>query len=281
MHAKKGGWIPYTKLAVAVIGSYVMLYPLLWMLSASFKPKSEIFRDAGLLPKTVTLENYINGWQGIGGISFGHFFANSFFLVILAIIGNILTCSMAAYAFARLDFSMKKTFFGIMLASLMLPHHVTLIPQYVFFFQLKWIDTYLPLLVPKFLAAEAFFIFLMVQFIRGLPYELDQAATVDGCGPIQTYTRIIFPLLLPALVTTAIFTFIWTWNDFFSQLIYISNPQKLTVTLALRSFLDSMGDSSWGYLFAMSVLSLLPIFLFFVFSQRLLIEGISTTGLKG
>jgi len=274
-------WVPYAKFVIALVLAIVMLYPLLWMLGASFKPRSEIFQDAGIWPNTFTLENYVEGWKGVGGISFARFFYNSFVLVILAIIGNIVTCSMAAYAYARLEFSLKKVLFAIMMASLMLPHHVTLIPQYVFFFRLGWIDTYLPLLIPKFLAVEAFFIFLMVQFIRGLPNELDQAATVDGCGPIQIYTRIIFPLLLPALVTTAIFTFIWTWNDFFSQLIYLSDPQKFTVTLGLRSFLDSMGESSWGYLFAMSILSLLPIFLFFVFSQRLLIEGISTTGLKG
>mgnify|MGYP000869293788 CR=1 FL=1 len=277
----KRRWVPHVKFVIAVAAALVMLYPLLWMLGASFKPRSEIFQNAGLWPNAFTLENYVEGWKGVGGISFGRFFYNSFVLVLLAIVGNIVTCSMAAYAYARLEFSLKKALFAIMMASLMLPHHVTLIPQYVFFFRLGWIDSYLPLLIPKFLAVEAFFIFLMVQFIRGLPGELDQAATVDGCGPIQIYTRIIFPLLLPALVTTAIFTFIWTWNDFFSQLIYLSDPQKFTVTLALRSFLDSMGESSWGYLFAMSILSLVPIFLFFVSSQRLLIEGIATTGMKG
>lgn len=269
------------KFLIAAAGSLIMLYPLLWMLSASFKPNAEIFSDPGLIPSSFSLHNYIEGWSGIGGVSFGTFFANSFFLVALAILGNLLTCSMAAYAFARLDFSLKTALFAVMLGSMMLPHHVTLIPQYIFFYRLGWVDTYLPLLIPKFLATDAFFIFLMVQFIRGLPLELDQAATVDGCGPVRTYTRIIFPLLLPALVTTSIFTFIWTWNDFFSQLIYISNPEKLTVTLALRSFLDSMGDSSWGYMFAMSILSLLPIFIFFILFQRLLIEGIATSGLKG
>jgi len=270
-----------SKFVVAAAASLVMLYPLLWMLGASFKPNSEIFTNPGLLPTAFTFENYVNGWNGVGGITFATFFGNSFAVVGLAILGNILTCSMAAYAFARMEFSFKPALFAIMLGSIMLPHHVTLIPHYIFFYELGWVDTFLPLVFPKFLATDAFFIFLMVQFIRGLPRELDQAATVDGCGPIRTYTRVIFPLLLPALVTTAIFTFIWTWNDFFSQLIYLSNPQKFTVTLALRGFLDSMGDSSWGYMFAMSILSLLPIFVFFILFQRLLIEGIATSGIKG
>jgi multiple sugar transport system permease protein len=158
---------------------------------------------------------------------------------------------------------------------------VTLIPQYAIFLGLDWVNTYLPLIVPKFLATDAFFIFLMVQFIRGLPTELDDAAKVDGCGPFGVYWRIILPLLVPALTTTAIFTFLWTYDDFFSQLIYLSDTGLYTVPLGLRLFLDSTGESSWGPMFAMSVVSLLPTFAFFLLFQRWIVEGISTTGLKG
>ena len=269
------------KTSIAVIACIAMLYPLLWMLASSFKPQHLIFQDLSLWPDTFTLENYINGWNGFSGITFATFFQNSFTVVLFCIIGNLITCSMAAYAFARLEFTGRNLWFALMFASLLLPHHVVLIPQYILFDSLNWINTYLPLIVPKFLATDAFFIFLMVQFIRGLPLELDQAAKVDGCSHVQIYGRIIVPLLLPALVTTSIFTLIWTWNDFFSQLIYISDPRKLTVTLALRAFMDTMGQSAMGSLFAMSTLSLIPIFIFFVLFQRWLIEGIATYGVKG
>jgi multiple sugar transport system permease protein len=257
-----------------------MLYPLLWMVSSSLKPAEQIFTDLSLIPKEVILSNYAEGWRGLG-TPFSAFFVNSLIVCAGAVVGNVVACSMAAYAFARLNFRFKGFWFAVMLLTIMLPHHVTLIPQYALFLQLDWVNTYLPLIVPKFLATDAFFIFLMVQFIRGLPRELDDAARVDGCGPFGVYWRIVLPLLVPALATTAIFTFIWTYNDFFSQLIYLSDTALYTVPLGLRSFLDSTGESAWGPMFAMSVLSLVPVFLFFLFFQRLLVEGISTTGLKG
>jgi multiple sugar transport system permease protein len=168
-----------------------------------------------------------------------------------------------------------------MLGTLMLPFHVTVVPQYIIFNMLGWTNTFLPLIVPKFFAVDAFFIFLMVQFIRGLPVELEQAAMVDGCGRIQIFALIILPLLAPALVTTTIFTFIWTWNDFFTQLLYLNTEKNYTVSLGLRQFLDSSGQSAWGPMFAMTTLSLVPVFIVFLFFQRRLVEGIATTGLKG
>jgi multiple sugar transport system permease protein len=155
------------------------------------------------------------------------------------------------------------------------------VPQYIIFQRLGWVNTFLPLIVPKFFAVDAFFIFLMVQFIRGIPVELEQAAMVDGCNRFQIFGRIILPLLTPALVTTTIFTFIWTWNDFFSQLLYLSTQNNYTVSLGLRQFLDASGESSWGPMFAMTTLSLLPVFIVFLFFQKRLVEGIATTGLKG
>jgi multiple sugar transport system permease protein len=259
----------------------VLMYPLLWMLSSAFKPDKIIFLDMSLWPSSYTFENFAIGWKGLSGISFSTFYFNTFVIVSLVIIGNVITCAMAAYAFARMDFTFKKIFFAAMLATLMIPYHVVLIPQYIIFNNLDWINTYLPLIVPKFLATDAFFIFLMVQFIRGIPRELDQAAIVDGCNPIQIFIKILFPLIQPAIVTTAIFSFIWTYNDFFSQLIYISNPKLFTIALGLRMFFDNQGESAWGAMFAMSVVSLLPVFAFFILFQRFIIEGISTTGIKG
>ncbi|MFD4022192.1 carbohydrate ABC transporter permease [Streptomyces sp. NPDC058576] len=262
-----------------ILACVVLLYPLLWMLSASFKTEDSIFADPGLLPTSPDLGNYERGWSGTDS-PFGMYLLNSLLICVGAVIGNVLACSMAAYAFARLEFPFKRTLFAIMLLTIMLPHQVTLIPQYVLFDSLGWINTYLPLVVPKFLAVDAFFIFLMVQFIRGLPRELDDAAYVDGCTPFSVFWRVVLPLARPALVTTAIFTFIWTWDDFLGQLVYISDSNLFTAPLGLRLFLDSGGESAWGPMFAMSVLCLIPTFGFFLAFQKLLIEGISTSGLK-
>ncbi|SHF22881.1 multiple sugar transport system permease protein [Devosia limi DSM 17137] len=262
-----------------ISASIVMLYPLLWMLSASFRPENEIFNATSLWPSSWSLDAYFRGWNGLR-VSFGTFFINSFIISILSVIGNVAACSMAAFAFARLEFRGRRFWFAMMLMTLMLPYQVTLIPQYVLFLNLGWVNTTLPLVVPKFLAADAFFIFLMVQFFRGIPKELDEAAVMDGCSPWRVYWKIMLPLSTPVLATAAIFTFIWTWDDFFGPLIYLSDMRQYTVMLGLRSFTDSTGLSDYGGLFAMSVLSLVPIFLFFLFFQRLLIEGIATTGMK-
>ncbi|WP_448465161.1 carbohydrate ABC transporter permease [Martelella sp. AMO21009] len=256
-----------------------MLYPLFWMLSASFRPESEIFTSASLIPSSISFSSYIEGWNGLP-VSFGRFFSNSFLIAILCVIGNVLSCSLAAFAFARLEFRGRRMFFALMLMTLMLPYHVTLIPQYVLFRGLGWIGTFLPLVVPKFLAADAFFIFLMVQFFRGIPKELDEAAMMDGCSPWRIYWKVILPLSMPVLATASIFTFIWTWDDFLGPLIYLNDMEQYTVMLGLRTFVDSSGVSNYGGLFAMSVLSLVPVFGFFLLFQRLLIEGIATTGMK-
>ncbi|MFD6419903.1 carbohydrate ABC transporter permease [Streptomyces sp. NPDC060194] len=265
--------------ALVILACVLLLYPLIWMGGASLKPEDEIFADPGVLPGSPDLGNYTRGWDATGQ-PFGLYLLNSLLICVGAVIGNVIACSMAAYAFARLRFPFKRTLFAVMLLTIMLPHQVTLIPQYVLFDSLGWINTYLPLVVPKFLAVDAFFIFLMVQFIRALPQELDDAAFVDGCSPFTVFRRVILPLSRPALVTTAIFTFIWTWDDFLGQLVYISDPALFTAPLGLRLFIDAGGESAWGPMFAMSVLSLIPTFGFFLAFQKLLIEGISTSGLK-
>lgn len=214
---------------IGLIGfGLIMLYPLLWMVSSSFKPTEEIFRAPGLIPESLTPTNYTEGWDALQ-FPFHHYLLNSAIAVAGAIIGNLVGCSMAAYAFARLEFRGKKLFFAIMLATIMLPIHVVIVPQYILFSELGWINTFWPLIVPKFLATDGFFVFLMVQFIRGLPKDLDEAARIDGCGHVRIFCRIILPLSMPALATTAIFTFIWTWNDFFSQLIFLTSPDMYTV----------------------------------------------------
>ncbi|SED13049.1 carbohydrate ABC transporter membrane protein 2, CUT1 family [Amycolatopsis tolypomycina] len=262
-----------------VLLAVVMLYPVLWMVVSSLRPNDEIFRSPGLVLDHLRVQNYADGWNALAS-PFGHYLINSAIVVLGCILGNLVSCSMAAYAFARLEFTGKRWWFAVMLGTIMLPIHVIIVPQYILFSQLGWVNTFLPLIVPKVLATDAFFVFLMVQFIRGLPRELDEAARIDGCGHPRIFLRVILPLMKPALATTTIFTFIWTWNDFFSQLIYLTDPQMYTVPVALRSFVDATSTTSWGSLFAMSVLSLLPIFLAFLFGQRYLVRGIATTGGK-
>ena len=265
--------------ALLIAGAFLMAYPLIWMLVGSFRPAIEL-GDPGLGVRSPTLGNFTEGWSALGP-PFLRFFVNSTVLCALAVAGNLLSCTLAAFAFARLRFAFRRVWFALMLGTILLPFQVTIVPQYVLFHQLGWIGTLLPLVVPKFLAVDAFFVFLLVQFIRTVPRELDEAAEIDGCGPFRLFGLVILPLLVPALATTAVFTFIWTWNDFFAQLLYLNGIDSFTVPVALRTFLDTTGVQQPGQLFAMSVLALVPVFGFFLAFQRLLIEGISTTGLRG
>ncbi|MBD2870856.1 carbohydrate ABC transporter permease [Paenibacillus arenilitoris] len=270
----------FTKHALIILFGIAMIYPVLWLVSSSFKPNDMIFAKPGLWPASFTLDNYVNGWRGFQGVAFGTFFANSWLISILSVLGNVITCSLAAFAFARLNFKFRKLWFALMLVTIMLPYHVTLVPQYVIYNELQWINTYYPLILPKWLAHDSFFILMMVQFIRGIPRELDESATIDGCSQRQIYLRVILPLLTPALISAAIFTFIWSWDDFFSQMIYLSDIKLFTVQLGIRSLFDPTGQSDWGALLAMSTLSLVPITLIFLFFQRYFLDGIATTGLK-
>lgn len=258
-----------------------MIYPLLWMFSASFKTNAEIFTGLRFIPENPVLTNYGNGWKGVSGYSFGRFMFNSLLIAGIGIIGNVISCSMAAYAFSKLKFRLNNFLFSVMMLTLMLPFHVKLIPQYIVYNTAGWVNTFLPLTVPKFFATEGFFIFLLVQYMRNISNEMLEAPRLDGCGTAQIFVRFIMPLSVPALMTVGIFTFIWTWNDFFSQMIYLSNPANFTVSLGLRMFVDATGQSSWGSLFAMSCFSLMPLFVIFIVFQRYLIEGIASGSLKG
>jgi multiple sugar transport system permease protein len=272
-------WVSSLLHLVLTAASVAMLYPILWMFSASVRPATEIFSSTSLVPSSVSLEYFVGGWNALK-VSFGQFAWNSMVIAVLSIVGNLTSCSLAAFAFTRLRFPGRNLLFALMLGTLMLPYHVTLVPQYVMFLHLGWVNTMWPLVVPKFLATDAFFIFLMVQFFRNIPHELDEAAMMDGCSAWRIYWKIMLPLSTPVLATAAIFTFLWTWEDFFGPLIYLNDIRTFTVQLGLRSLVDSTGDSQWNSLFAMSVLSLLPVFLLFLAFQRLLIEGIATTGMK-
>jgi multiple sugar transport system permease protein len=265
--------------ALAVL--VVILYPAVWMLMSSFKPGNEIIGSVSLIPENASFDNYAKALNGIGGVSFWTFVVNSLILAVGSVVGILLSCSITAYAFARINFRGSRIFFVCMIATMLLPFHVVIIPQYIVFNQLGMINTYWPLLLGKFLAADAFFVFLMIQFIRGLPRELDEAARIDGAGHIRIFSSVILPLMKPALVTSSIFAFIWSWNDFFGPLLYLKDPVMYTMPLALRLYVDQTSTSDYGAQMAMAILALLPVVLFFMAFQRYLVSGVATEGLKG
>ncbi len=265
---------------VLIVFGILMIYPILWMFFGSFKQTNQIFTNPSLLPTHWTVSNYSFGWTALPGVTFGRFILNSFIISGSVVIGTVISCSLVAFAFGRLEFPLKKPLFAVMLMTMMLPTQVTLIPQYTMFHALHWINTYWPLILPSFFGAP-FFIFLLVQFIRGIPKELDEAAKIDGCNTWQIFLRIVFPLTVPALTTAGIFSFIWSWDDFFPQLVYLNGTNLFTAPLGLKLFMDESGTQEWGPMFAMSLLSLIPLFLIFLFFQKYIVQGIATSGLKG
>jgi ABC-type glycerol-3-phosphate transport system permease component len=267
--------------AFVIAFGFVMLYPLLWMIASSFKPADEVFSTVtSLIPVHPTLDNYVQGWAGFGGVTFATFFRNSLIYSVAGTILVVSSSSLSAYGFARLRFAGRRVWFVLMLLTLMLPIQVQVVPEYIVFSKLGLLNTFWPLLLPR-VGGQAFFIFMIMQFIRGIPRELDDAAAIDGCGEISIFWRIIVPLITPALVTAAIFSFYFTWGDFLSPLIYLNDPRLYTISVALRTFSDPAGVTNWGAIFAMATLALVPVFAVFVFFQRYLIHGISTAGLAG
>lgn len=260
---------------------FLMIYPVLWMVSGSFKTNYEILNESlKLMPNNFSLDNFIRGWQGFGNMTFALFFRNSFIITILATAGVTISSSLVAYAFSRLRFPGRKLLFACMMSTLMLPAQVVMIPQYIIFRNMGFTNTYVPLILPSWFS-KAFFVFMMMQFIQGLPKELDEAAIIDGCSRYTVFFYIILPLIKPALITTIIINFYWAWDDFMGPLIYLSRPKKYPVSLAIKLFADSTSKTDYGAMFAMSSLSLVPVFFIFLFFNKYLIEGISTSGLKG
>ena len=259
----------------------VMIYPLVWMVMSSFKDTNTIFTTAtSLIPEKFTLQNYVNGWKGFAKVGFGTFFKNSFVIAGLSTIGAVASSAVIGYGFARINFKFKGFWFACMLLSMMLPFQVVMIPQYIIFNKLGWVGSYLPIIVPQWFG-QGFFVFLNIQFIKGIPMDLDEAARMDGCSTYTIFFRIILPLIKPSLVTSAIFSFMWRWDDFLAALLYLSDPLKYPVSYALKMFSDPTAGSDWGAMFAMATLSLIPIFVIFLTMQKYLVEGITSTGIKG
>lgn len=265
---------------LALLG-IIMIYPLLWLVSSSFKENEEIFKSLSLIPQKFVTNSYSEGWKGVGQFGYSTFFTNTFKLVIPVTVFTVISATIVGYGFARFNFPLKKFFFAVMMAGLMLPNSVIIIPRYLLFNKFGWLDSYLPFIVPAIFATNAFFIFMMVQFFRGIPRELDEAAIIDGCNSFQILTKILLPLCKPAIFSAMLFQFIWAWSDFLSPLIYINSVKKYPLSLALRMMLDLGEQAQWNQIMAMSVLSIVPPVVLFFTAQKYFVEGISTSGLKG
>lgn len=267
---------------LVAIGAFIMVYPLLWMIFSSFKPTNTILATSRhLIPTQWTLENYKNGWKGFMGYTFATFFKNSFFISLLSTFGTLISSAFVAYALQRLDFKIKKFLFVLVLATMMLPPQIMMIPQYMWFRHLGWVGTFNPMIVPYFFAIQGFFVYLIMNFISGVPKELDEAAKIDGCSYYGIFFRVILPLITPALITSAIFSFIWRWDDYLSALLYVTRPEMRPISLALKLFNDPSSGSDIGATLAMSTLSILPATILFLIFQKSLVEGIASSGIKG
>ncbi|PZP34525.1 MAG: sugar ABC transporter permease [Roseateles depolymerans] len=271
-------WLRYLSLAATAI---VMLYPLLWLVGASFKTNSEIFASAGFWPDRFSLDAYAKGWKTSTEYTFATYFLNSFLITIPRIIVTVISCVLVAYAFARFEFWGRKMLFGIMVGTMMLPLIVLRLPQYLVFRELGWLDSYLPLIVPSAFATDTFFVFMLVQFLRGIPRDMEEAALIDGCNPLQLLWHIIVPLLKPAIISVVVFQFIWTMNDFMGPLIYLSSVENYPVSLALKMSIGATEEVEWANVIAISVVALIPSIAVFFAAQKHFIEGATSSGVKG
>jgi len=259
----------------------LMIYPVLWMISGSLKNNQEILNGTlSLIPPSWQWENFSRGWSGFGGVTFATFFKNSFIIAIIATAATVISSACVAYSFSRLRYPGRKALFTAMICTMMLPGQIILIPQYVIYNKLGLVGGIIPLVLPHFFG-QAFFIYQMMQFMEGIPRTLDEAAKIDGCSKYSTFSRIILPLIKPSIITTIIIQFYWKWDDFQGPLVYLAKPATYTVSLALKLFADSGSTTDYGSMFAMSTLSLVPVFLIFLFFNRYLVEGISSSGIKG
>jgi oligogalacturonide transport system permease protein len=267
--------------AVLIGVGLLMLYPLLWMVGASFKPNREIFDTISFWPHAPTLEGYRDGWRTGTEYSFGTYLANTFKIIVPKVIVTVISSVLVAYGFARFRIPGRRILFALLIATVLLPKSVLLIPQYLMFRELGWLDTFLPLYVPAAFATEGFFVFMIVQFMRTCPVEMEEAAVIDGCNSLQTLLYVVVPVIMPAIVSVALFQFMWSMNDFLQPLIYLSSVEKYPVSLALKLAIDVTEATSWNQVLAMSTIAVLPSIVLFYAAQKYFVEGITVGSVKG
>lgn len=273
-HEEKIKIIDIILFVILSLGSLIILFPIAWMFSTALKSAPEIAQyPPALLPEKPLFENFVIAW---GKAPFTRYTVNTLIIVFFTIIGNVLVNSLVSYAFAKIDFKGRKLLFKLVLATMMIPGFVTLVPTYVIFSKLHWVNTYLPLIVPSF-CGNAFNIFMMRQFYRTIPNELMEAARVDGAGHFYIWGKLMMPLVKPVLATIALISFKGAWSDFQGPLLYLNDRSKYTLQLGLQVF-KGQGYTEWNYLMAISFLSMLPILLLFFCFQNYFIEGMNVGG---
>lgn len=269
---------------ILILVGFIMIYPLIWMVGATFKTNSEIFTNLSPFTKNPTLDGYKAAMEDYGGaINIWKSLLNTYSYVIPEVIGTVISSTLAAYGFARFKFKGHDILFTCMMAMLFLPQAVLNVPQYIMYNKFHWVGSklYLPLIVPTFFATETYFVFMLIQFLRNIPRDMDEAASIDGCNPLQTLVRIIVPMLMPAIVSCALFKFMWASNDFIGPLLYVNTPAKYPATLFVKLSMDSDTGFNWNKVLAISLISILPSIIVFFAAQNQFVEGISAGSLKG
>ncbi len=264
------------------IGGIIMIYPLLWLLGASFKSNDEIYSSIWFIPEKLDFSVYKRAWQTVTDYSMGHYFLNTFKIIIPKTVFAVVSSVLTAYGFARFDFPLKKLFYALLMITMFMPAIVTIMPMYLLWREVGVLDTYIPLTLPALFAVEGSFVFMLIQFFKGIPREFDEAGRIDGCNSVQLLVHILLPCIRPVIISISVFTFLWTMNDFLTPLIMISSIEKYPLSLILRLSADSTGN---GYeqckILAMSVIGLIPSITVFALAQKKFISGITAGGLSG
>jgi len=274
----------FFKYFVLILVGIIMIYPLLWMISATFKDNSEIFAGIGLWIKNPTLDGYRNALNNFGGsINILQAMLNTYSYVLPKVICTVVSACIAAYGFGRFDFPGRKLLFNIMLATLFLPQVVLNVPQYLMYNSFGWVNSpfYLPLWVPTLFATETYFVYQLVQFMRSIPHDLDEAAAIDGCGPVKILYKIIAPMLSPSLVACGLFQFMWSCNDYMGPLLYVQTPSKYPMSIFVKLSMDADSGFNWNRILALSLISIIPQLVVFFCAQDAFIDGISAGAVKG
>lgn len=269
---------------VLIVVGLVMIYPLLWMVGATFKSNAEIFSSIGLFTSKPTLEGYRLAMNDYGGaINVWKAMFNTFSYVIPKVIFTMISATITAYGFGRFEFRGRGLLFAVLMSTLFLPQVVLNVPQFILFTKLGWVGSklYLPIIVPTLFATDTYFVFMLIQFLRNVPRDLDEAATIDGCNSLQTLVRIIVPMLAPAITSCALFQFMWSSNDFMGPLLYVNAPAKYPLAIFVKLSMDADSGVSWNRILALSLISIIPSLVVFFLAQDQFVEGISAGGIKG
>lgn len=269
---------------ILIAVGFIMVYPLIWMVGATFKTNNEIFSGIGFIPKNPTLDGYRNAMRSYGGdIDILKAMLNTYSIVIPKVIFTLFSATITAYGFARFDFKGRNVLFAVLMSTLFLPQVVLNVPQYIMFNSFNWVNhpLYPALIVPALFAADTYFVFMLIQFLRGIPKELEEAARIDGCNSIKTLWYVIVPMLKPSLVSCALFQFMWSSNDFMGPLLYVNSPKRYPASIFVKLSMDGDAGFDWNRVLAMSLISIIPSLIVFFLAQDTFVDGIAAGGVKG